>query len=107
VPVQDDDTIRVVSRSRSDGSGRGNLFLLSSSPEVDPEDRKPHNSQEARPRKMPSMLTSVIVVRMILEAFAGSVPILRRTMGIADLKMPLIKQLVTQHGDPHGISGAR
>ena len=56
---------------------------------------------------MPSVLTSVIVVRMILEAFAGSVPILRRTMGIADLKMPLIKQLVTQHGDPHGISGAR
>src|SRR6202171_6346945 len=62
--------------------------------EVDPEDRKPHNSQEARPRKMPSVLTSVIVVRMILEAFAGSVPILRRTMGIVEPKMPLIKQLM-------------
>ena len=46
---------------------------------------------------MPSVLTSVIVVRMILEAFAGSVPILRRTIGIVEPKMPLIKQRTRNH----------
>ena len=51
MPVQDDDTIRVVSRSRSDGSGRGNLFLLSSSPEVDPEDRKTSQQPGSKAQK--------------------------------------------------------
>src|SRR5262245_874658 len=51
-------------------------------------------SAVARPRNTPMLTTSVAVVRKMLDAVAGSAPILRRPSGINAPHSPLTMQLV-------------